>query len=582
LINFNSSDNINFSTLSPVVITVDTSTKGAISYQTPPTIPAGGSTWIGIVLSEPNFDLLAVNWVAADNSKNDATASLSNVSIAAGTITPTTTTAASMSPIYSTFAITSSSTTLGAQAFKTTDPNTCYSWNAANVISFNIQGSTAIIPNMNLATFFKYTNADNDTTVTVKNSMKFNFTPPVAPIYIYCALACINMAYPADATIIAPLQANTKYLQFYSNIISNVTPIDIIFSNLVRGQQYHLRCIIQSTQTIAPSRSTSSASLENYTPVTTTNSTVVNLVASSPTATQCAQWQFLSEPGQTTRTAVVNYCQKLFSAPGWWNNGCVICTYSDLTYNTPGLTLPSNITCATTTASSRLRFLQTTNLNPATNTTVNAASSLTVCPVPHPICSTDVTGNKVYADYFNQLITDLKTTALFQQNLNINNVNLNATSPVLTVTDTVTPDLTKMVTAVTNSNANGAVSWTATFATSLVCYWQISTSTAPTFSSLNGCTDPSWCGNSLVGPVTTTISTTSLKAFTAGSTYQIYMGCSNNIPFAQLKSIVVSAGSFTIPTTSTTPVVVVNTTTTSSSYVSFSMIVLLLLSFLLL
>ncbi len=64
-----------------------------------------------------------------------------------------------------------------------------------------------------------------------------------------------------------------------------------------------------------------------------------------------------------------------------------------------------------------------------------------------------------------------------------------------------------MTTAVTSSNANGAVSWTATFATSLVCYWQISTNTAPAFRSLKGCTDPSWCGNSLVGPVTT-ISTT--------------------------------------------------------------------------
>jgi len=557
------------------MITVDTSSKGVISFQTPATIPAAGSTMIGIFLSDPNFDVLNVNWTNGDNVNNDTTAKITNVVIPSATVTTSVNGGATMSPVFSTFSITSASQTLPAQAFKTSDPNACYTWNGVNVISFNISGQTAIIPSsLNLATYFKYFNSSTDSTITVKNAIKFNFTPPAAPIYIYCALACFNMAYPSDASImtVPAIAPATQYLQFYTNILSTNTPVDIVFSGLVRGMRYHMRCIIQSTQGDATQRTSSSVNIENYVQAGALNSTTVNISPTSPQPTQCVQWQFLSEPGQSTRTAVVNYCQKLFSTPGWYNSGCVICTYSDLSYNTPGLVLPLNITCAASSGLKRLRMLQgTTN----SNATFNNPATLTVCPVAHPVCATDVSGNKIYSDYFNQLINDLKTPALFLSTLNINNVFLNSTVPTVTINDNTTPDLTKLVGSITSSNQNGAVSFTAQFVSPLACYWMIqdaSVNAPTTYSSLQVCTDPNWCGMAKVGLSQSTVSTVNLKAFTPGSTYNVYMSCTNDIPFSQKQTIVQKVGTFNFP--APTPSIPI-TPPISGSFVSYSMMALL-------
>jgi hypothetical protein len=179
----------------------------------------------------------------------------------------------------------------------------------------------------------------------------------------------------------------------------------------------------------------------------------------------------------------------------------------------------------------------------------------------------------------------LKTAALIGTNLGISNLSLNTTTPIITVTDSVAPDATKLTVAVASSAATGAASWTASFPTPVQCFWQITDSTtAPTYSALSGCTDASWCGKSKVGVTSTTISTTSLKAFTAGSTYQIYMGCTNDIPMAQKTSAVRAVGSFTIAA-APAPVTPTNTNTTntnttgsgSANFINFSMMAIFLL-----
>merc|ERR1711972_508576 len=107
------------------------------------------------------------------------------------------------------------------------------------------------------------------------------------------------------------------------------------------------------------------------------------------------------------------------------------CTDSELTYTSPGLVLPNNLTCTASATKSRLRFLQAATEKAATAKTedknavatqtsaentvnpalVNQSNPITfsVCPVPHPVCTSDVSGNKLYTDYFDQLIADTKT-----------------------------------------------------------------------------------------------------------------------------------------------------------------------------
>jgi len=600
LVNFTSSDSTNFFPLSPVVVSVDSYTKSIISFQTPANVPIGGSTFIYYTLSDVNFDALSFKWAAPTGTTNDATAIFSDGIFPAG----------NTNPIYSTFSITTATAPLAAQTFLTTDPSNCYTFNSVSTISFTVSGAMPALPTTNLASYFKYSNADTDATITIKNSIKFVFTPTVAPIYLYCALACINSALPADATVISPpLGASNNLLQFYSGIVLNTTPVAISFANLVRGQQYHLKCVMTSTNGNPTLRNSTSVSIENYTPATV-NSTVVNFIPSPPQATQCIAFNFDSEPGTVVRIAIANYCQSLYSASGWSTNGCIICTNPDTNYMSPGLSLPTNITCPTTTASSRLRFLQTTNTTnttvtpttntTTTNTTVSTLISYNLCPVAHPICATDVTTTKsfrmlasttasqAYSAIVSQIMNSLKTPALFKTTLNLSNVPLNALNAVAIVSDSVAPDATKFSPSVVSSNINGAASWLASYATKIQCFWMIAdasvVTTTPVYTVLEGCTDPSWCGTSMVGPGVTSLSTTSMKPFTAGSTYNIFMECKNNIPGATMRSTVVSAGTFTIPaavvapTNSTvTPVV---TSSAAAGYISFSMTLMFLFALL--
>jgi hypothetical protein len=605
VINLTTSDTTNFAPGIPITITLNNNTKGTISFNTPAAVPPGGMTYVQYFLSDPNVDVLNVSWTGADGAKNDDSAKISSIVIAAPTVTPAAFSVNTLSPVYSTYSITNASATLPAQQFKAADPNTCFSFGSSNTISINMSGTHPVLKRVRelqstmLATAFKYFNADSDATLTAKNSLKFTFTPPATPIFIYCALACFNSAYPADADIIAPKVAATSYLQFYSNLVTATSPIDVVFSNLVRGMQYKMRCIATTTHTDATLRTSVSNNYESF-PGTGANTTAVNIVPSVSVPTQCAQWQFLADPGTAAKNAIVNYCQKVYSSPGYAANGCVACTFSDMSYTVTGVTLPVNITCATTTAKTRLRFLQTstgttTPATGATTTTTPAAATntttpvitttVTVCPIPHPICATDAVSGKTYADFFAQFTGDLKTSALIATNLGVAGTVLNTSTPIITVTDAVAPDATKLTVAVTSSAATGAASWTATFPTPVQCFWQITDSTtAPTYSALSGCTDASWCGKSKVGVSATTISTTSLKAFTAGSTYQIYMGCTNDIPMAQKTSAVRAVGSFTIaaapaPTTPTTPTntTTTNTTSGSANFISFSMMAIFLL-----
>jgi hypothetical protein len=586
VINFTSSETTLFGALSPVLVTVNSSTKATISTSVPANVPAGGSAFVGILLSDPNFDLFTVSWVNGDNANNDTSAKLTDAKVAPGTNTPAAG-STTPSPAFSTFTITNQSTTLPAQVFKTSDPNTCYTFGTTNTVSINISGTLGkVATDLNLSSNFKYFNSLTDPKLD-KNAIRFQFTAPTVPVYIFCALSCINMAYPQDADILVPKLAPTNLIQFYSNYITTLTPLDIVFTNLVRGQQYHLRCLVQSAQGDPTLRTTASISFENFA-VTGGNSTTINISPQASQPTQCAQFQFLADPGTASKNLLVNYCQTVFSAPGSDANGCPICTTSDMSYFPAGLSFPQNITCTATTKS-RLRFLQASTASPAapSNTTsTDVPTTLTVCPVPSPICKTDIAaGGKSYNDYLNAFTGALKTVALFKTNLNVD-IKLNSTTPFIIINDATVPDITKVTGVIGTPATTGALSFTLNGISPVVCYWQLTDSTtAPVFTALSGCTDPSWCGKVRVGAATTTVNMgTPLKPFSATSTYNIYIGCTNDIPMSQQFSAVKSIGTAALPQSSNStvaPPTPSNSTSPStpgsSSFINTSLFALLLI-----
>jgi len=605
IINFNlSGDNINtfFAPLAPVQVILDTSTTGVVNFTTPPSIPAASSTVIYYSLTEPNVDALNISWVASETVKNDSTAFISSTTIPASNIKDGNT-FVNNNNISSTFSITNVQAT-NNQIFKPNSLNACYSW-SASTITINITGTQAIIPNQyDFTSSFKYFNSDSDSTLIIKNAIKFSFTPPYNPIYLYCALVCYNRSYPTDDLIKSTLNNNNadNLTRYYFSMFNTKTASDIVFDNLVRGQRYKLRCIISSTEGTLNSRTSAAVNIEQLTSV---NGTVYQFIPSIPTKTQCVQYYFTSDPGQNTKIALINYCQKLFSGSGWSQSGCIICTDSGLTYTSPGLALPTNLTCIANLAKSKLRFLQTTNtttpLTPANNSTVltptTAGSSVnpslvnqsnpitfSVCPVQHPVCSSDVSGNKLYSDYFNQLIADTKTTALFNINLGIVNVPVNNT---LIVNDNIAPDISKNFTLnILSLNANGLVQFSASYTSALKCSWQIAdTSTAPVSgAAIDSCNDTQWCGKNVnFGTLVSNTSTdgNNLKAFTPGKSYSLYVACYNDVPYStSISNVINTPLSISNPVTPATPTSTTNTTLIPSSadFSSFNYAILLILA----
>lgn len=599
IVNFNlSGENVNsfFAPLAPVQISLDASTTGVANFSTPSSIPKASSTLIYYSLSEPNVDTLIISWTSSETTKNDPTATVSSTTITGLTI-PAGTQYVNNNKMFSTFLITNSQATSN-QIFKPNTLNSCYTW-SSNELIISISGEQAIIPNQyDFTSQFKYFNSETDSSIIAKNSIKFNFTPPYSPIYVYCALVCFNKNYPSDDNIrSATEESNTDNLtRYYSAMFNSKTAADIVFNNLVRGQRYKLRCIISSTEGNVADRTSASVSVDQ---LTSTNGTTNQFLPSSLTKTQCVQYYFTSDPGQSTKIAMINYCQKLYSANGWSQSGCIICTDSGLTYTSPGISLPANLTCTASAAKTKLRFLQTTNstvtVSSVTPTTagstvnpslVNQSNPITfsICPVQHPVCPSDVSGNKLYSDYFNQLITDTRTTALFNTNLGIVNVPVNNT---LIVNDNVVPDISKnFVVSNVDSNPNGFVRFSATHTSALRCSWQITeTSAAPTTGAqVDGCTDTQWCGkNFYVGTLPATASTNAMdpKPFTAGKTYGLYMACFNDVPY----STSISGVSFTplsipnnsVPTTPTNPTTPVTPTGSEYSYFSYGILLILAL-----
>ena len=294
------------------------------------------------------------------------------------------------------------------------------------------------------------------------------------------------------------------------------------------------------------------------------------------------EFLFNSDPGQETKIAIINYCQKLYSASGWSSNGCVICSDTDLTYTVPGLFLP-NIRCVSPIIN-KLRFLQSsqissndistnstqsTNLdsNPTNNITTNpvpttAGTSVipttvsenktvifTVCAISSPNCSKDPSGTKTYLDYFNQFKDDLSTQEKFKKTLDIINAQI---SSISIYSDTIPPAISTDSLKISSliSELSGLIKFKVSYQSPIKCYYQISSSPStnvPSFDAIMSCSG-ALCGIFKPNPYGVQVSTEdNKKTLLANTNYNLFVGCTNDIPYSIKKSNVISAYSFTSP-----------------------------------
>lgn len=555
VINFSSSNSLNFIPMLPLMVTINnTGPKASISYSVNTVIPPANSAWIKLFLSEINVDPLIINWIG--DPSNDITASIANSTIPNGTNSNTT-----LTPPFSLFSITNS-TALPNQLFKATDPNTCYSFDT-NSIKFNLIGTPSSFNNTNLNYSFAFFNSDMDNTLP-RNSLAFTINPPLSmiPAYIACSLVCDRMNFPADADILAPKPITIPTLQkSYVNYINSFDMVKIIFNGLVKAKNYKIRCLAQSTEADLTKRIILASQFSNF-----TNYPNTTLIATPPLSvtTQCVQYSFNSDPGVTVRQALVNYCQQLFLINATYStNGCMVCSNTDLNYTVPGLSLPNpqSINCVPP-ASLRLlepglkddKIITEDSQNTKEMRILQSNNSLvniTVCFFQNPLCSTEYTQGYNLTQILNSMKYDLNTTIKFNTKLLISNVPINSFGPIL-INDTSPPNITAMNGTVIQVNNTGTVMWSlaSPLNYSLGCYWKLALSndSIPDKLAVSQCLDPIWCGYNIVTPAPKTFSVSSItNPFTPNTNYTIYYICNNNIPYSQNLSNVTASLLFYVP-----------------------------------
>ena len=352
-----------------------------------------------------------------------------------------------------------------------------------------------------------------------------------------------------------------------------------------------MSCYVETTHADATKRTGVWVKMDKIDKDATTS---IDIATSDNQAGSCVSWLYDTDQTNAFKVGVVSLCQKYFSDPGWANNGCVICTDPEAKYMSPGLAFPD--TKCTPPTPATLRFLQTPTPTPTTTPTTTPTSapasnsttpiptpevdnsvitsiitadgkiSFTICAVPTPICSSDAVTGKTYNDFFNAFKNELDTKDEILKYFSDAKLN---TLVVSTYSDTTAPVITVdtlKLSEITSSN-DGIVTFKATFTTNVKCFYQVSTTASaspPTFDSLMNCDN--LCGNFRTGAVGVSVSTeTFKKPLTANTAYNIFVGCTNDIPFSNKKSAVINGGTFTSqadPTPAPTPSPANNSTNT--------------------
>jgi len=557
---FTISDTTNFYTIPPVIVFVDS--VGTPSTVAPPaTIPdtaQGGYQPVTFTMADYNIDAITYNFYG-DPKTSTATQDASSAIVTA--VSATTANSAFTVPAFSNsfsgfFQITNATAT-GNQKFTGNTTNTCFT--PSFTVTFGVSSQQQAMTTVDITkSFSNYKNGNDATANLPKNSVQFTFTPPVAPMFINCMLICNTMIFNDDQIKTGAGFTPSPLARFFSQYIASTTSTaTVLFSGLVRGLTYQMKCFGSSTQVVTASRTfTSAASFAQWTGVTPA---VAISIAAALTPT-CASFSFLNTDADAdTKSRMINYCQRFFTvnlnaAASNPNPACIVCTDSSARLFAPGVafTNTSLTRCPlnqTATRTARLRFLSQSNsysrfLQNTTNTTNTTNSTPTpvtyvfnVCPIQDLVCGSDTVGSaKAYGDYVTDFANSLNNAAAFVSILGKSSVPITGTPTV--VRDQGIPVLNFTATRqIFNFDKTSGSAWNLTFynPSQVLCWWSLSTAnSAPSAAQLQtqcNSTQNS-CGIVAVTAAGSIIGNTTSTPLAWSTDYYIWASCSNNIPYS--------------------------------------------------
>jgi hypothetical protein len=385
----------------------------------------------------------------------------------------------------------------------------------------------------------------------------------------------------------------TKYtsnelIQFYKTYIESSHARNITFNGLSRSMAYRLACTLETNHANETIRTSTKLVKDTYTYIVNNVSMTESFSPVDQYPTLCTEFVFDQKPNNNTLANVVNNCQKVMSANGFYQSGCPICTDVDITYYAPGLLL-YQMECQNT-LSSRLRYLQkvtstsntttlittttqtttnvtntnatTTNTTANNTTAANATITDTTSVVPFIysnstngtwVLKTCVYSNPNCPTNRNPLIQDYKyayynSTDNYQNAYNETN---NKIIKVINYEDSVASNITNLQISYFNYTMDGYTEWIARLGTPVNCRWlyrSVAFDAVPTFDIIYNCRTAN-CGSGKANAIgmKTTADRNNLFPLSNSTKYNLYYACYNDVPRASVRSDINLVYSWTTP-----------------------------------
>jgi hypothetical protein len=572
------SDNANLFFPMPTLAVRVAINRGTINFVAPTTVALGSTSFIYYDISEPNFDELKISWVK-DNANLPAN-NISDATIPAGTVSRSSDKNSDIGTTKTIFSkLTTGPTINPPQKFTVNDVGYCFAWNV-NVLTVEVLGMPAqILPSFDLSSNFVYYNSIDNKDLK-KNAIGFKFTPNIYPVFLYCAVNCLDQPIPKSEDLRSTFKKSTGLIQYYKSYFENQTPRDIIFEGLIRNQNYRLTCIMEST----------GATLQSTKHVIEYNITNPSLnIAPAPTyPTTCTEYTLTADFPPVIQSNLYqdmqNQCQTKISATnGWMSKGCMVCTDGSVSRFGPGLSydktscgditsIKRNLDQASTTDSGTNASADTSSAATDANAAANAAASgqmITIAAAPTnttvlatngvtPITPPEKRSYRLCMLQNPTCATDREEAGFILQNLFYNTTHdlssqlgINAIDKMVTFSD-VHIDLTKLKIDNLLWIEDGTISWNSYYDSPLTCSWyyRIYSPFLPklSFDDITSCAQGN-CGKTKfnVWGARTGTNKNSLYSLKKGNTYSIYYACMNDLPYAQVMSDVFEVTRFDVP-----------------------------------
>ena len=534
-LNFSIDNTVDFASIETLLIYVDQSVGSIIGPGSIRDVITGGVQDIKLTLSEPTYSQFIITYSqASDTRLNDPTARIYPF-----IFNPMDTTQTSQFYI-------SDLSASGLQYFQVSNPNSCYNVDYST-LTYNVNAENNDIPTgYDLGNYISYVNSETDNTLP-KNSIKVLFSPILAPLYLTCYLTYNGQNFPYSNIVNNISPSNSFYLQCPVTTAKEYIPVSIgtyplIFNNLIRGGQYQLSCVVQTTLKL--NSKLSSVSLSQI---------AMNTIKTEDLyPTNCVEFGFKIDPGTNVRNAILEHCQTQF----FGQTGCMTCvdnqgktvkgvSFSNLP-SCPNNLLSNNRLLGSNSAYNfSVGYTSIPSDYQFQNNLGSTQSTYRVCAVQDFNCATDTEFPRSSAKIMTDMITSLRNQAGFDKNLGIANVKVNT---VKLITDLDAPEISLISQYITNTtfsmNGNFSISFNSV-PFDLVCYWMINESfNYPEAQDIVYCGDQIRCGSfRLYGTVA--MKPTIIEPFETSS-YNVWFTCLNNLPHAQQVSSVILLYQFDI------------------------------------